>query len=84
MQEKFNEKSKTDFPLTIDGSLVNTNWKTLEEQIDFLKSKSLQPAPKHLLAAAFAAFFIATDGESIFRGMDIRTPEGTLYYGDGD
>lgn len=80
---EFTKKFPTDYSVVIDGNFPNANWKTFNEQTDLLASKGLQVAPKHLLAAAFSAFFIAMNGESIFRGMDIRTANGTLYYGDG-
>lgn len=82
-QSAFQDKFQSEFTVGIDGNFLGAIWKTEDEQIKFLETKELRPAPKPFLAAAFAACFIATDGESIFRGMNIRTPEGTLYYGDG-
>lgn len=79
----FTEGRPSDTQLSIDGCVDETQNRTLMDQKLFLKRK-FEEGEAGLtsvedLAAAHAIFFIVTR-QNLFRGMKIRTTNGSLYY----
>jgi len=65
--------------LSIDGNVPGSTDKTGDEQVAILKKQDLQLPEIEHLAAAHAAYFIAT-GKSLFDGNWVRASGGALFF----
>jgi hypothetical protein len=79
----FTEGRPTETRLAIDGCVEESQNRTLADQKLFLRRKFegggvLMPTVEDL-AVAHALFFVVTR-QNLFRGMKIRTLNGSLYY----
>jgi hypothetical protein len=79
----FTEAKPTDTHLAIDGSVEESQNRTLMDQKLFLKRKFEEGEASMTsvedLAAAHAIFFVVAR-QNLFRGLKIRTINGALYY----
>ena len=79
----FTEAKPTDTHLAIDGSVEESQNRTLMDQKLFLKRKFEEGEATITsvedLAAAHAIFFVVAR-QNLFRGYKIRTSNGALYY----
>lgn len=81
-RKEFLKKSPRSREVIIDPAVKGSEFKTREEQLQFLRSHYLTQAGAPELAAAHTAYFVKT-GKDLFDGNIIRVKGTKLYYGDG-